>query len=366
MSFCGLEELRPYHELAERFAKNELEPKALEYDNYPFASFNQTALERAFELGFFNLMLPEKLGGAGENISALSEILSTLAQKDASFSAIIFTHCLAQSALLKWGSDSLKEKFLQKGLLAFPIYDSPCELQRDAKAEKSGRVYILNGRIEYLCLAPLADAFVLPAVTNDNKVGLFIVDAKTSGIDISEPVLSLGLRSCPVADLELKNVEVNADQLLLEDALKEYPFLAHTFAPAVVAMALGVLTASYQTALEYAEERYQGGKMIIDYDQVRMMLVNMRIVIECGKALLREMLLYPRQSQSNILLDSALILLCETISRATTDGVQVLGGYGYMQDYGQEKRMRDAKQIQGIFGSAPLKRMELFAKVLGH
>jgi len=62
--------------------------------------------------------------------------------------------------------------------------------------------------------------------------------------------------------------------------------------------------------------------------------------------------------------EAGLILITEQASRATTDGVQVLGGYGYMQDYRQEKRMRDAKQIEAIFGAAPAKRLELMAEIL--
>jgi len=365
MYFTGISELKPFAELAERFAKNELEPQALKLDDYPYAPFNEKALNTAKELGFLNIILPEKYGGLGQGIPALCEILATLSQVDASFSALLFTNSMAQSVLLKWGSEQVKEKYLAQNLLAFPIYDSPTDLQKETQAIKTEQGYILNGKVEYLALAPLAQAMIIPAqIKEREETGFFLVEAQAEGLKLSEPILSLGLRQCPVADLELNQVKIKPEQLLVSDAEGEYPALASQFYPAVVAMALGVLIGSYQTAKEYAKERYQGGKMIIDYDQVRMMLVNMAVNIECGKALLKEMISSLEKTPPEILSQAGVILLTEQTSRATTDGVQILGGYGYMQDYGQEKRMRDAKQIQGIFGSAPAKRLHLMTEIL--
>lgn len=365
MSFTGISELKPFAESAEKFAKNELEPGALEADNYPYARFNENALKIAQQLGFLKIILPEKYGGLEQGIPALCEVLATLSQVDASFSCLIFTTALAQSLLLKSGSEQVKEKYLAQNLFAFPVYDSLTDLQKEIEASKTNQGYILNGKIEYLALAPLARAMIIPArLKGTEETGFFLIDARTPGVKLSEPVLSLGLRQCPVADLELKEVKLEADQLLLPDAEKEYPGLARKFYPAVLAMALGVVFGSYQTAKEYAKERYQGGRMIIDYDQIRMMLVNMAVIIECGKALLKELLNHSEKDYPHFLSDSALILLTEQTSKATTDGVQILGGYGYIQDYGQEKRMRDAKQIQLIFGSVPFKRLQLMAGIL--
>jgi alkylation response protein AidB-like acyl-CoA dehydrogenase len=349
--------------MAEKFAGRELEEKAIELDDYPFAEFNQAALDAAKETGMLTVTLPEDHGGVGQGMAVLCEMLEALARADGSFAAVVFVNALAQAALVKWGAASVIEKYAGSGLMAFPVYDLPTDLPGDLAAEKKGEGYALKGKVDFLPLAPVADTLIVPAKLGD-KTALVIVGAKAEGVKVGEPLMSLGLRNCPVADVEIKGVEVPADHLLSADAEADYPTLAAAFRPAAAAMAVGVLEGSYEGAKSYAKERYQGGSMIIDYDMVRLMLVNMAVVAESGKALVRTMAEAADGERPWPISDAGLILLTEQASRATTDGVQCLGGYGYMQDYGQEKRMRDSKQIELIFGSAPAKRLELMADIL--
>jgi len=358
-------DLQPFRDLALRFARKELDPKAIDSDNYPFCDFNRGAIRTAQEAGLFKIMLSEAHGGAGQGIAALCEILFSLAKSDASFAAIVFINTLSKSAVLKWGSKPIIERFIQSQLIAFPAYDLPTDLPTDLIAEKMGDAFSLNGRVEFFPLAPVADALILPAKIQDSEVNVFfLIDARTKGISIGEPILSLGLRSCPVSDVELDRVETSAESLLCKDARTEYPALTANFRPAVAALAVGVLSGSYEAAKAYAKERFQGGKIIVEHEQVGLMLANMAVLTESGKALVQSMAQAADEGKPWPLSDAGLILLTEQASRATTDGVQVLGGYGYMKDYGQEKRMRDAKQIESIFGASPLKRMELIAEIL--
>lgn len=365
MTGASKPDLQSFRDLAQRFAKKELEPKAIDLDNYPFKEFNEAALNAAREMGLLSVTLPEDYGGVGQGIAVLSEILLSLAQADGSFAAIVFTNALAQSALIKWGSDPVIKEFVDAGLIAFPSYDLPTDMQTELVAKKQGGGYLLDGKVEYVALAPVADALILPArVEGSKSTTLFIVAAKTDGLSVSEPVYGLGLRGCPVADVELKGVEVSSANLLSADAETDYPALAADFRPAAAAMSVGVVIGSYEGAKTYAKDRYQGGNMIIDYDMVRQMLVGMAVIAESGKALVASMAEAGDNGRAWPVSDAGLILLSEQASRATTDGVQCLGGYGYMENYGQEKRMRDAKQIEGIFGAAPAKRLELMADIL--
>jgi len=359
-------DLQPFRDLALRFAKKELDPKAIDMDNYPFCDFNRNALKAAQEAGLLKIMLPEAHGGAGQGMAVLCEILFSLSRSDASFAAMVFVNTLAQSAVIKWGTQALIDRFIQSELIAFPAYDLPTDLPVELTAEKKGDAFSLKGRVEFLALAPVADALILPAKMQGTTEAsaFFLIDAKTKGISLGEPILSLGLRSCPVADVELDNVEVPAENLLCKDTESGYPALTASFRPAAAALAVGVLAGSYEAAKAYARERYQGGQMIIDHEQVRLMLANMAVLTESGKALVQSMARAADEGQPWPLSDAGLILLTEQASRAATDGVQILGGYGYMKDYGQEKRMRDAKQIESIFGAAPLKRLELMADIL--
>lgn len=358
-------DLESVRQLAERFAGKELEPKVLEFENYPYAPFNQAALEVAEELGFLCLILPEERGGSGMGMRALCEILREVAAVDAGIAAVIFVSNLARSALFRWGAPEGLDPVDSASLIAFPVYELPRDLPRNLVAEKKGDGYLLSGSVEYLALAPVAGALLLPVqVKGTDRIGFFVADPKTEGIRVGEPVLSLGLRTCPAADVSFDRVTLPEGNLLCEDADSGYPLLAASFGPAAAALAVGVLTGSYEAAMQYARDRYQGGRMIVDYDQVRLMLANMAVIAETGRALVDCMALAVENDDPGPLSDAGLILITEQTSRAATDGVQVLGGYGYMQDYRQEKRMRDAKQIEAIFGAAPAKRLELMAKLL--
>jgi len=310
------------------------------------------------------ILTPEERGGLGQGMTAFCEVLSALARSDAGFAAVVFIHTLAQSALLKWGGKALIDRHLPSSLLAFPAYVLPTDLPRDLAAEKKGDGYSLRGKVEFLPLAPVADALIVPAQVKGSEAAFFLVETKAQEVLMSEPVMSLGLRNCPVADVEFNGVELPAANLLCANAEAVYPGLAAHFRPAAAALAVGVVAGSYEAAKAYAKERYQGGRMIVDYDLVRLMLVNMAVIAESGRALVSSMARAAEEQRPWPLSDAGLILLTEQASRAVSDGVQCLGGYGYMQDYGQEKRMRDAKQIESIFGAAPAKRLELMSDIL--
>ncbi len=365
MSSASLSDLQAFQELADRFAKKELSPKAIELDDYPYSGFNDTALRVAEEVGLLRLLVPETLGGSGQGMAVFCRILESLSRTDASFAAVLLIHALGQSALLEWGTAPIIDRYLRSALLAFPAYILPSDLPRSLSAEKKGAGFILQGKVEYLALAPIAKALVLPAeIKESSQVAFFVVDARAKGVSVSRPVLSLGLRNCPEADVEMSGVEIGAENLLCANAEDAYPALAARFRPAAAALSVGVVAGSYEAAKNYAKQRFQGGKMIVEYDLVRLMLANLAVVMESGRALVQSMAAAVDEKRPWPLSDAGLILLSELASRATTDGVQILGGYGYMQDYGQEKRMRDAKQIEAIFGAAPAKRLDLIGDLL--
>ena len=357
------EDLKPFLELAERFAKKELEPKALSLDRYPYAEFNTAALQAAQETGILQLAVPEALGGAGQGMTALSVVLARLAEADASFAAVVFIQALAQAAVLKWAGKENAERYLKQGagLFGFPVYAPPADLPLDVKAEKDSGGYLLNGKFYSLALAPVAQRIILPAeVKGSGKASLFVFEKDTPGILVGNPVLSLGLHNCPVSDIELQGVEAGPENLLGREgqAVGEYPGLCCRFGGPYAALAYGVLAGSFKAAEAFAKDRYQGGKQIIDHDQVRMMLANMAVLIEVSGASCMVASRSADSGQAGSADFGAGIFVTDAVTRAATDGVQCLGGYGYMHDYGQEKRMRDAKQLQAMFGPSPLKRLE--------
>ena len=356
-------DIKSFREMAERFAKKELEPAAVDMDNYPFVGFNEGALSAARDTGLLNVILPEKHCGVGQGMEVLCEMLVELAKADGSFASIVLMNAMAHDALCQWGAEGVQEKLAGKSIIGMPAYDLPTDIQTGVEAARDGDGWKLSGTAEYVALAPVADALIVPA-KNKSGVSFFIVDVGAEGVKVSEPVVSLGLRGCPAADVIMEDAKLSADSLLCEEAEKDFPVLAGKFRPAAAALSVGVCEGSYNAAKAYALERYQAGSMIIQHDMVRQMLVGMAVVAETGKELVRSMARAVDSGRPWPISSAGLIMLSEQAARATTDGVQCLGGYGYMEDYGQEKRMRDAKQIECIFGGAPAKRLELMEEIL--
>ena len=130
---------------------------------------------------------------------------------------------------------------------------------------------------------------------------------------------------------------------------------------AAAAMALGIMRSSFEYALAYSNEREQGGWPIVNWSEIKMILAGMAVQMKVADLAVSEACSAIENKIAGWDLFSKAVALHvqEAACQATTDGIQVLGGYGYMKDYGQEKRFRDAQQIKALLGMAPIRKIEL-------
>ena len=132
------------------------------------------------------------------------------------------------------------------------------------------------------------------------------------------------------------------------------------------AINLGIMKGSFRDALQYTKDRFQGGRQIIDWPEVRMMLSNMAIEIEIGKSCLDHAC--AKQDAGDKSWEktarATAIHVAEMSRHTTNEGVQLLGGCGYMKDYPQEKRMRDAHQSLNLLGMAMVRKMDLINGII--
>jgi alkylation response protein AidB-like acyl-CoA dehydrogenase len=364
-------ELKPFEDLAASFAEKELAKKTEEHDRYPFGKFFSDVLDKAFEVGLFGVTLPEDMGGIGQSISALCLILDRICQADSSLGGIVFTNAFSQEIMISAKAENTLKKNLsgskntQDALIASCPYCNPAEIRKMPKAKKKGASYVINGELEYLVLGGIAEKALIPARTNGSRsYSFFLIDLSDKTVQKSPPVFSLGLHACPAVDLEL----IDTKGLLIgEEGKGQTCFLevSSKMHAAAAAMSLGVMKGSLEEALAYSNERFQGGREIINWSEIGMIIANMAVkvnvadlcVAQACQAIEKKSPGWDSQSVS------AALLLQEMACELTTDGVQVLGGNGYMKDYGQEKRFRDAKQLQALMGIAPRKKLALINKI---
>ncbi|HOS96458.1 MAG TPA: acyl-CoA dehydrogenase family protein [Deltaproteobacteria bacterium] len=362
------DDAKSFEELALSFAARQLANRRESSDRYPFGPFDDTVLAKADELGFLGITVPEDLGGIGQGISTLCVVLEGICRTDASLGAVIFTHTLSQDIILRSGSVDLLCSPSSRGrLIACSAYSNPDEHKDPPRAEKGKKGYTLTGSAGYVVLAPIAAYALLPAkIPGQEGYSFFMVDLSQSGVKASEPVFSLGVHACPVADLALDGAE--AELAGREGAGAAYfGEAAGVMSAAAAAMSLGIMRGSFDYALAYSNEREQGGCTIVNWSMIKTILADMAVQTRIG-----DMAVYGACSAIenrlpgwDIVAKSAALHVQDAACRVTTEGVQVLGGYGYMKDYGQEKRFRDAHQMKTLLGMAPLRKVELLDRING-
>jgi alkylation response protein AidB-like acyl-CoA dehydrogenase len=334
--------------LAADFVKGEIVEAVKDDDHYPDVPFREPLYAKAEEVGFLSFLLPEEAGGVGETAGALAEVLYEISKTDASVAAVMLCQAFAHRLLVGVAKEALAS---EAGLTATTLYDDPMELPAGINASGTNGSYHMKGMLDYVVLAPVASSYILPALLN-GETALFLV-RKDTGVKVDEPLLTLGLRACPVADLELDDAE-GALLVVGDDAQGIYLEAVNEMRGAVAAISAGIIAGCFEEASAYAPERYQGYGQIIDHLQVRAELGRIAVNMLAARELFRGISRSDTSEAEGPAAAAVQVLCGEVAVEASILGVQILGGNGYMEDYGQEKRMRDAKQVQGIFGRKDL------------
>jgi alkylation response protein AidB-like acyl-CoA dehydrogenase len=360
-----VDELQAFGELARSFALEELAPKREKSDRYPFGEQLTDAIGHAADAGFFGVNLPVEYGGAAAGAAALAAILQDLSRVDASMAAVMLTNAAACD-ILNQASREADGAELYRTLagalpLAFPTFTGLREAELPLCEGMT-----LTGRLAYLPLGGLSRYAILPArSSNGASLSYYGVDIKGPGVAVSAPVVSLGLHACPAADVIFERASVR--MIGMPGAASRYfAAMQSRMSVAAAAISLGILEGSFGEGLQYTKDRFQGGRQIIDWSEVRMILAGMAVEISVAQSCLESAC---RAVDANApgweqRAHAAALHIGELACRATVDGVQLLGGNGYMKDFGQEKRMRDAKQAQCLLGMPLVRKIDFIGRIV--
>jgi len=365
------DQAKAINDLACSFAKKELQEHLHEHE-YPYARKVTGAIAVAKSTGLFGVNLPTDWGGTGLGASALAGMLESVSAVDAGMAAVLFTHAAALEVIsaaaeadgercrsvyeLVAGPDSVP--------LAFQSYASPLEIEiPQVVGEDRPR---LSGRLSLLALGGMARYAVVAGSRPDGgDFSYYLMDLTQDGVTRSGPILTLGLQACQAVDTDFKDVPA---RLIGAEGRGEVYFrtMQSRMSIPAAAISLGILQGSFREALAYSRQRYQGGRNIVEWSAVRRKLAEMAIQIAVGRSCLSGIssvgdAASPDGEGSAV---AAALHLSDMACRGTSEGVQLLGGNGYMKDYGQEKRMRDARQAGALLGMSGLKKMEYITRVI--
>jgi alkylation response protein AidB-like acyl-CoA dehydrogenase len=360
----GPSEYEALRELGASFARRELSNDRETHDRHPITPLWDGVLRRASDLGFFAMTLGERHGGSGAGTTALVPLCEEISRVDASLAGAIFANAAAIEVVNVAAESSdctpALESISTAGALplAFAACSSPVESVLPSE-RPAGPTVAITGSARNVFLGGVARYAVI-AVGGDAGRSYVFVDLHAPGVHASQPVPCIGFRACPMVDLSFDGA-VAFSIGAAGGGLELFRRMAERLAPAAAAISLGIMKGCFDEAHAYAQERRQGGRRILDWPAVAAMLGEMSVDILLGETCL----LAAAQGGAETDASALAVRLGEWACRATTDGVQVLGGYGYMSDYGQEKRMRDARMARQLLGMPALRRQDWFGRRWG-
>lgn len=371
------EEYVALRESVRALADKKIQPFAHDVDAN--ARFPQEALDALQSAGLVAPHVPIEFGGEGADSLGVVIVIEEVARVCASSSLIPAVNKLGSVPLMLGGNDSQKERWLTqlaKGK-GFSYCLSESEAGSDAaamktRAVKKGDGWVLNGSKKWISHAGVSEFYTVLASTDPEKgakgITAFVVEKSDPGVSFGAPEKKMGFKGSPTREVYFDNVEFGDDRRISEIgggfglAMKT---LDHTRIT-IAAQALGIAQGAFEVATKYAKERRQFGKPIFDFQAVQFMLADMAMEIEAARQLTYAAAVKSERGERDLTFFSAAskCFATDVAMKVTTDAVQVLGGYGYVNDYPVERMMRDAKLTQIYEGTNQIQRL-VMARNLG-
>ena len=363
---------------ASEFAEKHLKPGVIERDENAEFPFEQVKMMG--ELGFMGIMVPERWNGAGMDTICYALIIEELSKVDASAGVIVsVNNSLVCQILVNYGNDWQKETYLTKlasgqQLGAFSL--SEPQSGSDASnmhtvAEKSGKYYILNGTKNWVTSGINSDVVIVMALTDKsagyNGISAFIVPKELDGFSVGKKEDKLGIRGSDTCELYFDNCHVPIENLIDKEGQGFRIALATLDGGriGIAAQALGIAQAALDKSVQYSKERKQFGKTISSFGALQEKIAKMGTNVEASRLLIQKAaLLKDAHKPYTKAAAMAKSFASQTAMDAAIDCVQIFGGYGYMQEYGVERLMRDAKITQIYEGTTEIQQMVIAREIM--
>ncbi|GAB4569110.1 MAG: acyl-CoA dehydrogenase family protein [Anaerolineae bacterium] len=361
VSFTPTEEQQMLVEAIHRYAEADVRKIAHEADES--GDIPDGVIDTGWEIGLIPASLPEEYGGFGER-EAVTGVLAAeeLAWGDLSVALKLLTPALFAYPVLMFGTEEQKADLLpmvceeyvplSAALMEPGVFFDPQEMQTTATSE-NGSV-ILNGAKANVPLA--ADARKLLVYARDSEtgeIGAYVVDAGVEGLAVGEREKLMGIRALPTYPVTLANVRVEKSCKLGGEAGIQFGQIRSYQQVALAAMAVGVGRAAYEYARDYAKQRVQFGVPIATKQAIAFMLAEMAIEVDATRMMVWEAAWKLDQGQDATREAYLASRYAAEMALYVADaGVQILGGYGFIREYPEERWLRNARGFAMFNGLA--------------
>ncbi len=361
-------------------ADERVAPRAAEIDRT--AEFPEDLRQLLAAQDILALPFPEEYGGLGGDLLTVCLAVEQLSRACATTGLILAAHELGALPIVLAGNAEQRTRWIPRlasgeWLICFALTEAEAGSDVAAartRAIRDGDAYRITGSKRFITHGSIADLVTVFAVTDleaprHRRLSCFVLEVPAPGFSVTRLEHKMGLRGSPTAELAFDDVRVPAANRIGEEG-DGFGIAMRTFErsrPAIAAQAVGIAQGALEAATAYAADRRQFGQRIGDLQMVSAMLADMDAATESARQVLYKACAEIEAGSADAGRWSAMCKLVagDAAMRVTTDAVQVLGGYGYIDDFPVERMMRDAKITQIYEGTQQIQRLVIARALLG-
>ena len=383
MEFKLTEEQEMIRQAARDFAINECLPGVIERDEQQ--KFPRDQVMKLAELGFMGMMISPDYGGSGLDTVSYVLAMEEISKVDASTSVCMsVNNSLVCYGIEAFGTEDQKKKYLtplaqgQKDgelyigafLLSEPEAGSDATSQRTTAVEKDDH-YVINGVKNWITNGSSASCYLVFAQTDITKgsrgIDVFIVEKKWSGVTVGAKENKLGIRGSDTHSISFTDVKVPKENRIGKNGFG-FKFAMMTLSGGrigIASQALGLASGALERSIAYSKERKAFGTQIKNHQIIQFKIADMATRVEAAR-LLCFRAAWQKDKGEDYTESAAMakVFASETAMWATTEAVQIHGGYGYVKEYHVERMMRDAKITQIYEGTSEVQRIVISRGIL--
>jgi len=367
------DEQREIRDLVRTLARERIAPRAADIDKTAEFPWDVVELFREHEL--FGILFDEEYGGHGASALMAFVAIEEISKVCATSGLVIAVQELASLALKLAGTGEQKERWLPRlasgeWLAAYALTEPGSGSDSAAmrtEARRDGDEYVLNGSKRFITNAGVAELYTVFAKTDPSAghagISAFVVEASAPGFEVGRIEPKMGIKGSTTGEVFFNDCRIPAGNLIGEEGegFRIAMRVLDRSRPGIAAQGLGLAQGATDYALEYAKSRETMGKPIAEHQLVGGMLADMETKCEAARGLLYKcgQMIDDGVDGPELTKISAMAkLYCTDVAmEVTTNAVQVLGGYGYIQEYPVERMMRDAKITQIYEGTNEIQRL---------
>ena len=378
MEFSENENQRMIREMIRDFGDKHIRPKMMEWDESQH--FPREVFTKLGELGLMGVLVPQEYGGSGfgyfEYVTAITElgkICGSIALSMAAHNSLCTGHILA------FGNEEQKKKYLPKlasaewiGAWGLTEANTGSDAMRmKCVAQEDGDYYVLNGTKNWITHGISGDVAVVLARTGElldsRGITAFVIERGTPGFSAGKKENKLGMRASETAELIFDNCRVHKNQILgkVGDGFIQAMKVLDGGRISIAALSLGIGKGAIEASVRYSKERHQFGQPISNFQGISFKLADMSTKYEAAELLtMRAADLKNRGEKVTTESAMAKLYASEMCVYASTEAVQIHGGYGYTKDFPVEKYYRDSKLCTIGEGTSEIQKLVIAKNIL--